>query len=231
VDEAIRGYFTKYDCSAADLNPIGAICKGDLKRFLAWAAEDRAVRGPGFLGGGGAGGGGDAPSSPGAKRRRTEDGAAAGFRHRGYPALARIAAAAPTAELEPITAEYQQTDEVDMGMTYDELGWYGRLRKIGLCGPVSMFRRLCAEWGAALSPTAVAQKVQFFFRAYGRNRHKMTTLTPSYHAEMYSPDDNRFDLRQFLYPLWGWQFRRMDAEAAALEQAGSGGGGAAGSKL
>ena len=27
------------------------------------------------------------------------------------------------------------------------------------------------------------------------NRHKMTTLTPSYHAENYSPDDNRFDLR------------------------------------
>eukprot|EP00179_Madagascaria_erythrocladioides_P029989 CAMPEP_0198331912 /NCGR_PEP_ID=MMETSP1450-20131203/17916_1 /TAXON_ID=753684 ORGANISM="Madagascaria erythrocladiodes, Strain CCMP3234" /NCGR_SAMPLE_ID=MMETSP1450 /ASSEMBLY_ACC=CAM_ASM_001115 /LENGTH=30 /DNA_ID= /DNA_START= /DNA_END= /DNA_ORIENTATION= len=27
----------------------------------------------------------------------------------------------------------------------------------------------------------------------------MTTLTPSYHAENYSPEDNRFDLRQFLY--------------------------------
>ena len=38
--------------------------------------------------------------------------------------------APPTAELEPITAEYVQLDEVDMGMTYDELGVYGRLRKI-----------------------------------------------------------------------------------------------------
>ena len=28
----------------------------------------------------------------------------------------------------------------------------------------------------------------------------MTTLTPSYHAEQYSPDDNRYDLRPFLYP-------------------------------
>jgi hypothetical protein len=26
----------------------------------------------------------------------------------------------------------------------------------------------------------------------------MTVLTPSYHAEQYSPDDNRHDLRQFL---------------------------------
>ena len=29
----------------------------------------------------------------------------------------------------------------------------------------------------------------------------MTTITPSYHAENYSPDDNRYDLRQFLYPI------------------------------
>ncbi|CAN0027958.1 unnamed protein product, partial [Choristocarpus tenellus] len=27
VDEALRGYMTKYDCSSADLNPIGAISK------------------------------------------------------------------------------------------------------------------------------------------------------------------------------------------------------------
>ena len=30
VDEALRGYMTKYDCSSGDLNPIGGICKGTL---------------------------------------------------------------------------------------------------------------------------------------------------------------------------------------------------------
>ena len=39
VDEALRGYFTKYDCSSADINPIGAVSKGDLKQFLLWAAN------------------------------------------------------------------------------------------------------------------------------------------------------------------------------------------------
>ena len=40
----------------------------------------------------------------------------------------------------------------------------------------------------------------------------MTTLTPSYHAEMYSPDDNRFDHRQFLYNVaWPWQFACIDS--------------------
>ncbi|CAG7786325.1 unnamed protein product, partial [Allacma fusca] len=39
VDEAIRGYFTKYDCSAADLNPIGGISKTDLKNFILYAGR------------------------------------------------------------------------------------------------------------------------------------------------------------------------------------------------
>ena len=34
---SLRGYLTKYDCSSADINPIGAISKTDLKRFIAWA--------------------------------------------------------------------------------------------------------------------------------------------------------------------------------------------------
>lgn len=38
VDEALRGYLTKYDCSAADVNPIGGISKADLRAFLKWAA-------------------------------------------------------------------------------------------------------------------------------------------------------------------------------------------------
>ena len=45
------------------------------------------------------------------------------------------------------------------------------------------------------------------------NRHKMTIITPSYHAESYSPDDNRYDLRQFLYNTkWEWQFSAIDRE-------------------
>ncbi len=36
------------------------------------------------------------------------------------PILEEFLNATPTAELEPITQEYVQSDEVDMGMTYDE---------------------------------------------------------------------------------------------------------------
>ena len=125
--------------------------------------------------------------------------------------------APPTAELEPITENYNQKDEIDMGMTYDELGKFGILRKVHRCGPVRMFEKLVYEW-EHLSPAIVAEKVKRFFFYYSVNRHKMTTMTPSYHAELYSPEDNRFDLRQFLYNVrWSWQFRQIDQLVKKLE--------------
>ena len=48
-----------------------------------------------------------------------------------------------------------QADEVDMGMTYDELSVFGRLRKVEKCGPWSMFTKLVHEWGSFLSPQQV----------------------------------------------------------------------------
>ncbi|GAY39349.1 hypothetical protein CUMW_043670 [Citrus unshiu] len=177
VDEGLRGYLTKYDCSSADINPIGSISKQDLRTFLRWAAT-----------------------------------------HLGYSSLAEIEAAPPTAELEPIRSNYSQLDEVDMGMTYEELSVYGRLRKVFHCGPVTMFKNLCYRWGARLTPSEVAEKVKQFFKYYSINRHKMTVLTPSYHAESYSPDDNRFDLRQFLYNArWPYQFRKIDELVKELD--------------
>lgn len=160
VDECLRGYLTKYDCSSADINPIGGISKTDLKKFIAWAEINFEL-----------------------------------------PILNEFLTATPTAELEPITETYVQSDEVDMGMTYDELSRFGRLRKVEKCGPYSMFIKLYHEWSQpplSLSAEQVAEKVKRFWFFYAINRHKMTTMTPAYHAEQYSPDDNRFDLRPFL---------------------------------
>jgi NAD+ synthase (glutamine-hydrolysing) len=76
-----------------------------------------------------------------------------------------------------------------------------------------MYEKLVTLWGSARSfrPTEVATRVKRFFYFYSANRHKLTTLTPSYHAENYSPEDNRFDHRQFLYNTkWTRQFRVID---------------------
>ncbi len=174
VDEANRGYFTKYDCSSADINPIGGINKTDLRSFLKYAAEEL-----------------------------------------GLTTLLDIVAAAPTAELQPLKeGKKPQTDEEDMGMTYDELREFATLKKVERLGPVSMFERLVQDWGPRsekrLSVREVARKVILFFKEYAKNRHKLTTLTPSVHAENYSPDDNRFDLRPFLLNVqWAFQVRKI----------------------
>ena len=91
-----------------------------------------------------------------------------------------------------------QSDEADMGMTYAELSVFGYLRKVSKMGPWSMYEKLLHLWGTEYSPREIYEKTRGFFHYYAINRHKMTVLTPSYHAEQYSPEDNRHDLRQFL---------------------------------
>lgn len=120
VDECLRGYLTKYDCSSADINPIGGISKTDLKRFIAYARDQFEI-----------------------------------------PILHDFLTAVPTAELEPITKEYVQSDEADMGMTYDELSVFGRLRKVEKCGPYSMFTKLLHMWYPRLSPAEVSAIITF----------------------------------------------------------------------
>ena len=73
-----------------------------------------------------------------------------------------------------------------------------------------MYQHLEQKWKTEYEPKVIADKVKFFFKMYGYNRNKATVLTPSYHAENYSPEDNRFDHRQFLYPNWKRQFENID---------------------
>ena len=88
IDEGLRGYLTKYDCSAADINPIGGINKSDLNAFLRFFAQRVNI-----------------------------------------PVFTEVATAKPTAELRPLVeGAITQLDEDEMGMTYEELDEYGRLR-------------------------------------------------------------------------------------------------------
>uniref|UniRef100_A0A8C7AV19 Glutamine-dependent NAD(+) synthetase n=1 Tax=Neovison vison TaxID=452646 RepID=A0A8C7AV19_NEOVI len=158
VDESLLGYLTKYDCSSADINPIGGISKTDLKAFVQFCMERFQL---------------------------------------------------PTLQGPVLSPNADRTSQEDMGMTYTELSIYGRLRKVAKARPYSMFCRLTTIWKdvCSLGRYGVADRVRRFSK-YTANRHNMTTLTPAYHAESYSPDDNRFDLRLFLYRAsWPWQFQ------------------------
>ncbi|KAL8990756.1 MAG: hypothetical protein Q9169_008044, partial [Polycauliona sp. 2 TL-2023] len=142
------------------------------------------------------------------------------------PILSSFLSAVPTAELEPVTSSYVQSDEADMGITYADLSTFGRLRKNDKLGPWGAYCKLLGTWGSpkpphntTLSPRQIAEKTKFFFTKYAINRHKMTVLTPSLHMEQYSPDDNRFDLRPFLYPGFDWQYAKIDRDVERRERA------------
>jgi NAD+ synthase (glutamine-hydrolysing) len=138
------------------------------------------------------------------------------------PLISEFIDARPSAELTPLSAGVQD-DESDgeMGLTYDELSTFGVLRKVEKLGPWSCYLKLLVEWQElGYSPSQVANKVQKFFRFYAMNRHKSTVLTPAVHMSAYNPDDNRHDLRPFLYVInWPWQFSKITKHAAELEKA------------
>ena len=200
VDEAIMGYLTKYDCSSADINPIGGLCKRDLESFIYFARSRFS------------------------QSKELVD------------VLEKIVKAPPSAEL----TGSEQRDEDDMGITYDEISVLGRVRRgiYGNCGPKGAFitvwkrrneepfktKLRCFRDGrgqeAGLVAANLGDLVKRFYRRYANNRHKLTILTPALHTETYSPDDNRFDHRQFLYPSLQFQFKFIDEIIERIDKFG-----------
>lgn len=202
VDEGIMGYFTKYDCSSADINPIGGLCKEDLKSFLKFCCAEVYK-----------------------SKQQLVD------------ILEEIIDAPPSAEL----TGAEQRDEDEIGVTYNEIAVLGRVRRgaYACSGPRGAFDtiwqnrnrppfstkiRCLTTSGLTRSLGDVAQEladlVKRFYQRYSRNRHKLTVLTPALHAETYSPDDNRFDHRHFLYAPWTEQFKSIDAAVAEIKRSG-----------
>lgn len=181
VDENLRGYYTKYDASSADIAPLGSISKTDAKSFQAWARDNWDL-----------------------------------------PIMTDFIEATPSAELLPLSAGVQDDEsDAEMGFTYDELSQFGILRKVEKLGPWSTYLQLLGDWEKreGFGPRKTADKVMRFFRFYSMNRHKAVILTPSPHLSAYNPDDNRHDLRPFLYVIdWPWQFKKIRDHVEQLER-------------
>ncbi|KAF2009610.1 glutamine-dependent NAD(+) synthetase with GAT domain-containing protein [Aaosphaeria arxii CBS 175.79] len=180
VDENLRGYYTKYDASSADISPLGSISKNDAKSFQAWALKEWDL-----------------------------------------PIMDEFIHATPTAELLPLSAGVQDDESPnEMGMSYNELSVFGILRKIDKLGPWSAYQRLLGDWKnrPGYGPEEIANKVILFYQKYAMNRHKAVIITPSVHLSGYNPDDNRHDLRPFLYNIhWPWQFNKIRENVKLLK--------------
>ncbi|KAK6535825.1 glutamine-dependent NAD(+) synthetase [Arthrobotrys megalospora] len=177
----LRGNYTRYDCSSADLNPIGSFSKNHLRGMIEWAQHNFNL-----------------------------------------PVLQTFLDAKPSGELQPITEDYCQDDEKDLGMSYDELAAFASCRKNERLGAVSMFEKhVLTETGASdYTPREMAAKIKTFHHFFALNRHKTTTLTPAYHATSYSPHNNWCDSRQFLFPSQnnGHTFQKIDDLTDLIEK-------------
>ncbi|KAL0767185.1 hypothetical protein CaCOL14_010756 [Colletotrichum acutatum] len=138
------------------------------------------------------------------------------------PIMSEFLEATPSAELLPLSAGVQDDEaDTEMGLTYSELSEFGILRKVHKLGPWSTYLRLLGDWKErpGYGPREIGERVKRFFRFYSMNRHKAVILTPSPHLSAYNPDDNRHDLRPFLYVVnWPWQFSKIDAHVGELEK-------------
>jgi len=175
ADEILVGYYTKYDASAADINPIGSLSKVYVNRILEYYGDVKQIN-----------------------------------------PLRYIRNATPTAELtKPTIADGavkppKQTDETDMKITYEQIFEMGKLRADGY-GPIDAYIKIINNahlkqifekdpnnLGVARDPKIA---INLFYTRYNINRNKTTIIPPSVHL-VPSPDDNRYDLRPFLYPAF-----------------------------
>jgi len=161
-DEVYVGYYTKYDASSADINPIGSLPKTYIERILIVFGNTLGT-------------------------------------------LSAIINQKPTAELMPGLVGGNQTDEDEIGLKYREMSELSRLMSSGY-GPLDSFMKINNESNNVFKLNDVGynyEKIRIFNTRYRINRHKAVILPPSVHLLSNSPDDNRYNLRPFLYPTFG----------------------------
>ncbi len=94
-----------------------------------------------------------------------------------------------------------------MGCTVDELCSFGKSDK-----------KSTGPWGHGKSSRRSGLLNVYF----GIDRYKITVLTPSYHAEHCSLEDNRYDLRPFLYPVLSRAYQKIERTVLRMEREGKG---------
>ena len=196
VDECLRGYMTKYDCSSADINPIGGISKRDIRRFLRYR---------------GYGGGGyayptllDIETAPptaeleplSGQRPQTDEedmgmtyadltlfGIWRKVHRMGPVSMFRALLARETRRKKKKTPKKEEKETEREEKKEDSPHQRGGRRK-DREGKTHVQEDDDDEQGKTMAQQ-VAERVKHFFQSYAINRHKATTLTPSYHAEGY----------------------------------------------
>lgn len=114
----------------------------------------------------------------------------------GAEIIKEILYAKSTAELRP--SESEQTDEEEIGLTFEEIDIFADARITKNCS-VLYFYRAVEPCFPELSKEVLVKKVGIFFTRYAMNRHKCETLTTSVHLTAKNCSSKRYDLRPIVY--------------------------------
>lgn len=113
--------------------------------------------------------------------------------------IKKIWDATPSAELRPQDKDgVAQTDETEIGLTYNDIFTFTQLRNVSEYGIVSTYEYLRQAF-PDMDHDLLFNKVKTFYEKYRKNRHKTVVLTPSVHISSNSCDDSRYDFRPFMY--------------------------------
>jgi NAD+ synthase (glutamine-hydrolysing) len=134
-----------------------------------------------------------------------------------WPALELITRQAPTAELRP--ADQHQTDEADLGGSYEMINRIQKLLVVEKKSPRDIFQLLIDDehFGGHLSRAQIFASIEKILTLWSRNQWKRERYAPSFHL-----DDENLDPRTWCrYPILSGNYQ---FELAELRQEVSGGG-------
>eukprot|EP00918_Siedleckia_nematoides_P099009 GHVU01216650.1.p1 GENE.GHVU01216650.1~~GHVU01216650.1.p1 ORF type:complete len:726 (+),score=95.58 GHVU01216650.1:506-2683(+) len=189
ADEALAGYYTKYDCASGDICPIGTLCKEQLREFLKWAAPNLGY--PSLLK--------IVEASPSAELRPSVPGAA--------PQTDEADIGLTYSEMRAL-GEQRAKRNGPFSLFQAMRGVWQRRQSSTGDG---------SEAAAGVDTATVARKVGRFLSRHFRNRHKASSLAMSLHTGDHF-QDALHDRRPVLYPELTRQMRSIAAVVEEQEE-------------
>ena len=173
ADEILVGYYTKYDASAADINPIGSLSKTYVNRILEYYGKKinplRYIR----------------LATPTAELVK--------------PADVAKDQAPPARQTDETDMRITYAQIYEMGKL--RAAGYGPIDAYIKIIENPHLTEIFREDPNKKERRDVKTTIELFYNRYNINRNKTTIIPPSVHL-LPSPDDNRYDLRPFLLPTF-----------------------------
>lgn len=173
ADEILVGYYTKYDASAADINPIGSLSKTYVNKLLDYYGDVKGINPLRYI----------RNATPTAELVKASEVASGEAR--------------PPKQTDETDMKITYEQIYEMGKL--RLDGYGPIDSYIKIMSNDYLKAIFSIDPNSEMPREPKVTIELFYNRYNINRNKTTIIPPSVHL-VPSPDDNRYDLRPFLLP-------------------------------